>query len=107
MMKRIESTVRIPKRELDYWNRLLDIEEVDFEKEGIDCDQELERYTFNFGNGFEADIKVCSGQTNLFVDPVLFYKGSECCVLEPDYEVIGEYWFECDGTEYVAIIEEE
>ncbi len=96
--------MKIPRKELDYYNRLLAMTEVDFEKEQISEDSTLQTYTVDFGNGIEADIKVCAGQTNLFVDPVLFHNGSEVCVLETADEVDGEYFFEYEGVTYIAEI---
>jgi uncharacterized protein YrzB (UPF0473 family) len=55
-----------------------------------------------------AHIKVCSGQNNLYVDPVLFdNEGNEVCVGEPAFELLGEYYFEYKGNEYVVYVEEE
>jgi hypothetical protein len=104
-MEKIVKTIKIPKAEIKEYNRLLDIEEVDFEKEGVDEDTTLETYTFKFTKEIEGDIKICSGQNNLYIDPVLFYKGCECCVLDPEFEIDGEYSFEYDNVEYVGIIE--
>lgn len=97
-------TMFIPKKTVDKYNHLLDMKDMDFENEGIDEDAVLKTYTFRFANGIEADIKVCSGQTNLFVDPVLFHNGCECCVLETADTVDGEYSFEYNDVIYTAVL---
>jgi hypothetical protein len=54
-MEKIVKTIKIPKAEIKEYNRLLDIEEVDFEKEGVDEDTTLETYTFKFTKEIEGD----------------------------------------------------
>ena len=51
-------------------------------------------YLYAVQQGYEADIKVCSGQNNCFVDPVLFNdKGGEITVLDVEGELLGFYDF--------------
>lgn len=102
--KEIRVPMFISRASVEKYNRLLDMVDVDFKKEGIDEDSVIKTYTFRFADGIEADIKVCSGQTNLFVDPVLFENGHECCVLEPADTLDGEYSFEHNGTIYTAVL---
>lgn len=65
----------------------------------------IEKFIFSFGDQIEADIKVCSGQNNCFIDPVLFEDGFEVGLLEPEFDLLGEYVFEFEGKEYVAVLE--
>ena len=101
-MKDIELVkILITKQEAKRLQYLMDLEEVDFEKEGLDYDSAFRTLTARFSNGFEADIKMCSGQTNCFIDPVLFDKeGHEILCLECVEDVLGEYDFEYEDKIY-------
>lgn len=80
---------------------LLDKEEIDFWDEGIPVDTILQIFTARFDDRYEAEIKVCSGQNNCFIDPVLFDKNScEACVLDPEGDLLGFYEFEANGNIY-------
>lgn len=104
---RYEQVMKVKKESVDELQKLLDMEEIDFHKLKVAEDATLETFTVKFANGYEADIKVCSGQHNCFVDPVLFTpSGNECCVLEPECDILGEYWFEDhNSNEYIASLE--
>ena len=89
-----EAVVFIHKRQVDYLQKLLDRTEIDFRAEGIPEDATLITYTAKFNNGYEADIKVCSGQKNCFIDPVLFNEqGGEVSVLDTEDKLLGLYDF--------------
>lgn len=99
-------SIYIKAEELKEYNRLLAIEEVDFEKEGIKEDSTLKSINAVFSNGYEVDIKVCSGQTNCYVDAILFDdKGYELVVAEPSFELDGQYIFEIDGETYCVTVQ--
>lgn len=95
----------IKQEDAEYFQQLLDKTEINFHKMKIAEDSTIETFTFYFGNNIEADIKVCSGQNNCFLDPILFENGSEVCLLDPEGDLIGEYVFEYNGVEYIAILE--
>jgi len=60
-------------------------------------DQVIKTYTANFGNGIEADIKICNvddPDSSPYIDAVLFQDGNEVAVLEPGDTLIGEYIFD-------------
>lgn len=100
-----EKRVTVSKKEAERLQYLLDQEEVNFEAEKVEEDATL---TANFEDGFSADIKVCSGQHNCYVDPVLFNKnGFEVCVGEPAFDLLGEYDFEVAGNQYIVKVEAE
>jgi hypothetical protein len=84
--------------------RLLDLgENIDISKEKIGKNEVLHVFTVKFDNGFEADIKVCASEGGCFVDPVMFNKkGYEICVLDCEYELVGDYSFEVDGKIYLV-----
>lgn len=95
--------IQIDTEEAKYLQDLLDATDIDFNKKKIAEDSTIETFTANFSNGFFADIKVCSGQNNCFVDPVLFTEnGSQICVLEPEGELLGYYTFTVNDINYVV-----
>lgn len=98
--------IKVKKETAEYLEDLLEREDIDFSEEGIDEDSTIETFTAKFSNGYEADIKVCSGEHNCYVDPVLFNaNGCQIGLLEPDYELLGEYTFEVENEEYTVILE--
>lgn len=99
-----ESTISISKKESTEIQKILSIESGCYK----DCGEfeTIETYTAKFDNGFEADIKVCNGDTP-YIDPVLFNEfGSEVCVLEVADELLGEYLFTDDEIEYLVNVVE-
>lgn len=85
----------------DYLNR----DDIDFHNEKIARDSTIATFTARFSNGFEADIKVCAGSSNCFIDPVLFNEqGCEVSVLDCEANLLGEYYFEFEGNDYVVEI---
>jgi hypothetical protein len=62
----------------------------------------IKTYTADFGNGWEADIKVCNGDPP-FIDPVLFENGNEVAVIEVTDTLEGEYIFDVEETFKVII----
>ena len=96
-------TIQISKKEAEELQGLLNLEKANLHKLKIAEDSVVETFTAKFSDGFEADIKVCAGIDNFYIDPVLFYKnGYEACVLDPCSELLGEYVFECGNKEYVV-----
>lgn len=98
-------TIEKEKRILEKWDKLLEMEEIDFDKEGFAQDTILDIFTAIFSDGVEADIKICSGISNLFVDPVLFDKnGYEIGLLDPEGNIEDIFIFETDKKEYIVEI---
>ncbi|MDR0287536.1 MAG: hypothetical protein LBI03_07535 [Clostridiales bacterium] len=64
--------LQLYKKTVDYWQRLVDMTQVDFEKENIDRDCMLKVWSVEFDDGYVADLRVCSGNNNLFLDAILF-----------------------------------
>jgi len=101
--------ITIPKAVLDELNSI-----IKGELEIVDEDT-IATYTANFGDGIEADIKVCGVSTTEewnkeesctpYVDAVLFDNGNQCGLLEPEFEQLdGEYIFEYDNEKYQVIV---
>ncbi len=103
--KRYETIIKIPKEEAKYIKDILVIEDgccPDYDEDAL-----IYVATARFPNGYEADIKLCNGNTP-WVDPVLFNeKGGQAALLDPDEEFFGEFCFEVDNAEYVVTVIEE
>ena len=89
---------------------LIDSKEADLMQAYLDSDGEdsvgtVQTYTADFGDGVEADIKVCKGDPP-FVDAVLYDKGSEGQLMDVSDELLGEYLFYYDGKVYAVTVEE-
>ena len=102
-------TIQIDKAEMDDLNSLLS------GKTSSSQTSTIATYTANFGDGIEADIKVCGvdstedwkkeGEATPYVDAVLFDNGNEVGLLEPAFDTLdGEYLFEYNGEKYQVIV---
>ena len=106
-----KTQIKISQDAVNFVNKVIEItDETDERWEDYqdlkDCT--VERFTGHFEDGHFADISVCSGQSNFFIDPVLFNKdGRQVCVLECADTILGEYDFEDDGNEYILEIIQE
>lgn len=81
------AALTIDKKELDLYNKLLEIEANETDTAVIDSgypeDSTIYTLTAYFDNGYFADLKLCSGQSNFFGDSILFSEdGCELCVLD-------------------------
>ena len=94
--------ITISKAEADRWNRLLDLGmDIDFEKENVQEDTTLFGRTVLFEDGCFANLRVCSGQTNLWCEVVWFDKdGDEMCCSDACADTLEGMW-ECSrGEQY-------
>ena len=99
-MKTITRTKQVPRERVDELNHMLSLPIIP----DIGDHEIVETFTVDFGEGIEADIKVCNGDTP-FVDPVIFENGSELCCIDVCDEIDGEYHFLVDDITYIAVIE--
>jgi hypothetical protein len=95
--------IYVDKKEAEEMEQILSIEQ------GIcpdyDHDATIKTYTAKFANGFEADIKVCNGDTP-YIDNVLFdEQGCEVNCPEISESLLGEYHFEFEGETYQVLVE--
>ena len=88
--------------ELNKWNKWLKESEIDFDEVDFDYDATLFCQTVEFDDGVQADLKVCSGQTNLWCEMVWFdAEGHELACSDAcadELEGLWEYPF--DGGDY-------
>ena len=94
-MKKIE----IDAKELKYWNEMLQKSEIDFEAEKIAEDETLFCKTVKFDDGIEADLRVCSGQTNLWCEAVWYDNGCEMYCSDACADTLEGIW-ECIDEKY-------
>lgn len=47
--------------------------------------------TVNFGDGWEADVNICSGDPTPYVDAILFHDGCEVYLWEITENIVGEW----------------
>lgn len=106
-----KTQIKITQDDVNFVNKVMEItDETDERWEDYqdlrDCT--VERYTGYFEDGHFADVSLCSGQSNFFIDPVLFdEKGHQVCVLECADDILGEYSFADAGNEYILEIVQE
>lgn len=98
----MQKTVRIKQ---DIAKEIQDFLNKDVPVPDAGLDEVMNTFTVNFCKGIEADIKFCNGDTGPWIDAVLFEHGQEVQVLEPSDMLLGEYPFEHNGKEYIAILE--
>lgn len=109
-----KGNIVIRKSEMDLWNKLLSVsgnDSDDMVRElGYPCDSTISTFTAEFCNGYSADIKLCSGQSNFFGDAILFNKhGSEVNVLDcfDDLNAGDEFTFYEGADSYTVLIVKE
>ena len=102
-MQTVKQVVQVPRPILILLNRWLS-EDKAVEESGHD--EVLYKATAKFENGIEADIKCVNSASGPYVDAVIFQNGHERACLEPSFEKFhGEYSFELDGQQYIAVVE--
>lgn len=106
---RHEATVVFSSNEIELFNRLLAIEANDTDdavkRSGYDEDCTIDVVTAYFDNGYFADIKLCSGQSNFFCDSVLFNEnGIEECVLDCFDSICDGDTFEFESGDDIYIV---
>lgn len=105
----VKRSLPIPQAEAMRYNLLMQASSVDYEAEGIFRYATVCSWTVSFGNGYEADVKVCSSDTNepLWCEVVLFKNGSEVSCTDTCDDLIGTWTLEASGNVYeIEIVEE-
>lgn len=100
----LEQTIKIPKKEMEYINKLLTMtgDEI-YQKYGLKRDETIV-HTAQFPDNIEVDIKlvICDGDDTPFTEAVLFQNGRECAMTPVEFEYDGEWCLEYDGNEYIV-----
>ena len=110
-MSERNAAIIISEQEVELFNKLLAIEPNDSDdavrKAGYDEDSTIFVVTAYFEDGYFADIKLCSGQSNFFGDAILFNEnGYEECVLDcfDDIHIGDIFKFESGEDTYFATV---
>lgn len=95
----------ITKEKAEEFQKLLDMEKVDFEGLEVEEDAILATFTAKFENGYFIDINVNSGQNNCWVDVILYSPtGNEVVLDEPSETLLGESCLSYKGDEYSVVL---
>ena len=95
----------ISKETAEKFQKLLDMEEVDFKGLEVEEDAILASFTARFENGLFVDINVNSGQNNCWVDTILYSPtGDELVLDEPSETLLGESCLFYQGDEYSVVL---
>jgi len=99
-MIHLKQVIEISKTEADAMQKILDLQ-----YSGPECDRDglFATYSAEFGDGWEADIKVCNGD-GPYIDAILFHDGHQAQVLDISEKLVGEFRFVVEGTEYIVEI---
>lgn len=102
----INKTLSIPSEEVWKYNELMQADEVDYEENDIPRYGTVKSWTVDLGDGYEADIKVCSSNDGepLWCEGVLFLNGCECCCTEVDNRLDGMYVLEHNGKTFIVTV---
>ena len=99
---------KINKSQAEKLEKILALDVVDFKELSIKEDEIHTKFEADFENGFHVTIRVCRGQTDCWVDAILFDSaGSNVAVAEPEFYLLGEYYFEFNGDNYCVTLESE
>lgn len=102
--------IKMPKEELAYWDHLLDMDKVDYGKEGFGSCQCVLVKTAMFDDGRFADVKVCTSDWNedVWSEMVVFNQdGGQVWVSDVSDGLSGLWEAEIDGVKYLVEVEEE
>lgn len=107
-MQETRRELRIPADVAERYDKLMDPPggELDYDKNDIPRYACLERWTVRFDGSYEADVKVCSGDSSqkdpLWSEAVLFLDGRQVCCTDAGDQIAGEYELEHDGNRFVV-----
>lgn len=97
-------TLTIPIREAEKYNAMMRASSLDYNALGIRTCSTVKSWTVDYlGDGYEADLKVCSGDWNspLWCEVVLFKDGCECCCSIAKDNLLGDWILKDKNNIYV------
>ena len=88
------ATIEIPSDEIMRWNELMEEDDVDFESLGFRPHDNVAKWTAKFDDGHFVDVKVNTGEREMYAEAVLFDAcGSQVAFShEAEYELDGPEW---------------
>lgn len=103
MENAINLTISIPAEQIDEYNYMMSVDELDYDENDIERYSTVDSWTINIGDGHEIDLKVCSSDDGdpLWCEAVLFLNGCEQVCSDVADELDGEWQLEADGVRYV------
>lgn len=98
-----ELQLTIPAAQIDEYNRLMSVDELDYDAHDIERYSTVDSWTVNAGDGYEIDVKVCSSNDGdpLWCEAVLFLNGCEQACSDVEDELDGEWQLEASGACFV------
>lgn len=103
MKKTINLTLAISSEEIDKYNHLMMINELDYKKNDIPRYSTINSWTVDAGNGYEIDLKVCSSDDGdpFWCEAVLFLNGSELACSDVEAKLDGVWELETNENCFV------
>lgn len=94
------ATITVDKNKLKELNKILRrrTQHPEYKRDSV-----IETFTADFGDGYQADIKVCNGE-GPYVDPVLFDEGCEATTGDVTDKLDGEYQFDYGDDHFTVIV---
>ena len=101
--KKVKRVLRIPKKEIERYNRLMQADQVDYEANSISNYSTVRRWTVDFGNGLEMDLNVTSEEMGepLWCQAVLFLNNFEVSCSEVQNNLNGVWKLYHDSTTFI------
>ena len=100
LMGKITKTIYISQEQADYFEKLL-------EKEQLDDDDPMDDIPFDMdvkiAENVYISVQVCTGQTNAWVGATLVVNGREIEDITGDDSLVGEYVFSPDGFATITL----
>lgn len=85
------TTIKIDKETLDYYNLLLELDKA-VEKTGRD--ELICKWTAEWEDGLQVDLKIVNSEDGPYIDPVVFnQQGAQIDFMEQQFELEGDYTF--------------
>lgn len=96
----------IAKEDAEKYNRLMQCESIDYAANNIARYSTVCCWGISFGDGYEADLKVCSSDWNtpLWCEVVLFKDGSEIGCTDVFDDLTGEWVLVAQGKTFVLSV---
>lgn len=78
-VKKIKKILTISKQDMESYRKMMTADDLDYGEYGISRYSTVKSWAVDFGNGYEMDLKVCSGDSGepLWCEAVLFKNGCE------------------------------
>lgn len=98
-----ELQLAIPAAQIDEYNHLMNVDELDYDEYDIDRYSTVDSWTVKAGDGYEIDVKVCSSDDGdpLWCEAVLSLDGYEQACSVGDGDLDGEWQLEANGVCFV------